>query len=90
MPFEYLLKRGIHVETIAAVFADPVAEMGIALALRLSRNIIDADLAFRTGDEMWGSDRNYNSSFLSRSRTSIIGFGDLGRSLARVIIGFRT
>ena len=68
--------------TTGAVFADPVAEMGITLALCLSRNIIDANQAFRTSDEMWGSDGNYNSSFLSRSRTGIIGFGDLGRPLA--------
>ena len=76
--------------TTGAVFADLVAEMGITLALCLSRNIIDADQAFRTGDEMWGSDGSFNSSFLSRSRTGIISFGVLGRPLVRMLSGFRT
>jgi phosphoglycerate dehydrogenase-like enzyme len=90
MPYDHLFERGIHVVTTGAVFAEPVAEMGIALALCLSRDVVDADLAFRTGDELWGGDGNASSSLLSHSRTGLIGFGDLGRSLARMLSGFRT
>ena len=48
MPYDLLFERGIHVVTTGAVFAEPVAELGLAMALNLARNIVDADLAFRT------------------------------------------
>ena len=37
MPYEALFERGIHVVTTGAVFADPVAELGLAMALNLAR-----------------------------------------------------
>lgn len=89
MPYEYLFEKGIHVVTTGAVFAQPVAEMGLAMALCLARGVIDADLAFRNGRELWGGDGNANARLLSGSKVGIIGFGDLGRSLARVLSGFR-
>ena len=49
MPYETLFARGIHVVTTGLVFAEPVAELGLAMALNLARNIVDADLAFRQG-----------------------------------------
>ncbi len=56
MPYETLFARGIHVVTTGAVFAEPVAELGLAMALNLARGIVDADLAFREGRELWGGD----------------------------------
>ncbi len=47
MPYETLFSRGIHVVTTGLVFAEPVAELGLAMALNLARDIVDADLAFR-------------------------------------------
>ncbi|MEE9322879.1 MAG: hydroxyacid dehydrogenase [Granulosicoccus sp.] len=90
MPYEYLFETGIHVVTTSAVFAEPVAEIGLALALCLARNVVDADLDFRNGNELWGGDSNTHARMISGSKTGIIGFGDLGRSLARVLSGFRT
>ena len=90
MPYEYLFKTGVHVVTTGAVFAQPVAEMGLAMALCLARNVIDADLDFRTGNELWGGDGNAQARLVSGSKVGIVGFGDLGRSLARVLSGFRT
>jgi len=58
MPYETLFARGIHVVTTGLVFAEPVAELGLAMALNLARNIVDADLAFRKGEELWGGDGN--------------------------------
>lgn len=88
MPYEYLFEKGIHVVTTGAVFAEPVAEMGLAMALGLARNMVDADVAFRNGKELWGGDGNAQSRLLSRSKIGIIGFGDLGRALTRVLSGF--
>lgn len=90
MPYDYLFEKGIHVVTTGAVFADPVAELGLALALCLARNVIDSDIAFRNGKELWGGDGNHNASLISGSNIGLIGFGDLGKSLARLLLGFRT
>ncbi len=89
MPYETLFQRGIYVVTPGAVFAEPVAEMGLALALNLARNVVDADLAFRNGKELWGGDGNQTARLISGSDIGIIGFGDLGKALNRVLSGFR-
>src|SRR5882757_3264924 len=90
MPYETLFARGIHVVTTGLVFAEPVAELGLAMALNLARNIVDADLAFRQGKELWGGDGNRTARLLSGADVGIIGFGDLGRALNRLLTGFRT
>lgn len=89
MPYERLFERGIHVVTTGAVFAEPVAELGCAMALNLARGIVDADLDFRQGRELWGGDGNASARLLSGSEVGIIGFGDLGKALNRVLSGFR-
>jgi len=90
MPYETLFARGIHVVTTGQVFAEPVAELGLAMALNLARDIVDADLAFRQGQELWGGDGNQTARLLSGADVGIIGFGDLGRALNRLLTGFRT
>lgn len=89
MPYETLFQRGIHVVTTGAVFAEPVAEMGLAMALNLARQVIDADLDFREGREQWGADGNQSARLISGSTVGILGFGDLGKALARLMTGFR-
>jgi phosphoglycerate dehydrogenase-like enzyme len=89
MPYEILFERGIHVVTTGQVFAEPVAEMGLALALNLARGIIDADVDFREGRELWGGDGNRSARLLSGADIGIVGFGDLGKALNRVLSGFR-
>lgn len=89
MPYDAAFARGIHVVTTGAVFAEPVAEIGLGFALSLLRNIHGADAAFGTGTEPWGGDGNHDARLLTGAQVSIIGFGDLGRALARVLTGFR-
>ncbi|MCK3779862.1 hydroxyacid dehydrogenase [Ensifer sesbaniae] len=89
MPYEVLFERGIHVVTTGQVFAEPVAELGLAMALNIARGIVDADLAFREGRELWGGDGNRSARLLSGADIGIIGFGDLGKALNRVLSGFR-
>ena len=90
MPYETLFERGIYVITPGSVFAEPVAELGLAMALNLARNIVDADLAFRRGEELWGGDGNQAARLLSGADVGIIGFGDLGKAINRLLAGFRT
>ena len=89
MPYETLFARGIHVVTTGQVFAEPVAELGLTMALNLARGVIDADVAFREGRELWGGEGNRSARLISGSEIGIIGFGDLGRALNRVLAGFR-
>ena len=89
MPYDLLFQRGIHVVTTGQVFAEPVAELGLAMALNLARGIVDADLDFREGRERWGGEGNRSARLLGGSDVGIIGFGDLGKALNRVLSGFR-
>lgn len=89
MPYDYLFERGIHVVTTGAVFAEPVAELGLAMALNLARGVVDADLDFRAGQELWGGNGNRKARLLSGADVAIIGFGDLGKALNRLLVGFR-
>ncbi|MGO4436712.1 hydroxyacid dehydrogenase [Rhizobium sp. RAF56] len=89
MPYEVLFERGIHVVTTGQVFALPVAEIGLGFALSLARGIADADLDFREGRELWGGEGNARARLLSGADIGIVGFGDLGKALNRVLSGFR-
>ncbi|MFB2549968.1 hydroxyacid dehydrogenase [Ensifer soli] len=89
MPYDVLFARGIHVVTTGQVFAEPVAELGLAMALNLLRGVVDADLAFREGRELWGGEGNRAARLLSGAEIGIVGFGDLGKALNRVLTGFR-
>jgi len=89
MPYDAAFARGIYLLTTGAVFAEPVAEIGLGFALSLLRNIHGADADFRAGREAWGGDGNAEARLLSGAEVGIIGFGDLGRAVARVLTGFR-
>ena len=81
-------RRGIHVLAPGAVFAAPVAEMALGMALSLARNIHGEHAAFLSGREKWLFEGNKQSELLAGSTVGIIGFGDLGRSLHRLLQPF--
>ena len=87
--YEACFQRGIHVLSTGRVFAEPVAEIGLGLAICLARDICGADRAFREGRELWGGDGNGAARLLSGGTVGFIGFGDLGRALHRLLAGFR-
>ena len=89
MDYEYCFSHGIHVLTTGRVFAIPVAEIGLGLALSLERNIVGADRAFRAGKELWGGEGNTEARLMSGGNIGFIGFGDLGRALHRLLAGFK-
>ncbi|MBI2717263.1 MAG: hydroxyacid dehydrogenase [Rhizobiales bacterium] len=89
MDYDYCFAHGIHVLTTGKVFAVPVAEIGLGLALCLERNICGADRAFRRGEEKWGGDSNAEARLLTGGNIGFIGFGDLGKALHRLLPGFR-
>jgi phosphoglycerate dehydrogenase-like enzyme len=69
MPYELLFERGIHVVTTGAVFAEPVAELGLAMALNLARGVVEADRAFAEGSELWGGEGNRDARLLTMPRS---------------------
>jgi phosphoglycerate dehydrogenase-like enzyme len=89
MDYEQCFVRGIYVLSTGKVFAQPVAEIGLGLALALERNIVGADRDFRAGKELWGGDGNQDARLMSGGKIGFIGFGDLGRALNKLLIPFR-
>lgn len=81
-------RRGIPVLAPGGVFAAPVAEMALGMALSLARNIHGEHAAFLQGQEKWLFDGNRESEMLAGSTVGIIGFGDLGRALHRLLAPF--
>jgi phosphoglycerate dehydrogenase-like enzyme len=78
-------KRDIHVLCASGAFAVPVAEAALGMAIDLARGIGAADRAMRAGDERYGLESNAGAFLLSGSPVGIVGFGDLGRTLRRML-----
>jgi phosphoglycerate dehydrogenase-like enzyme len=87
--YEACFARGIEVLCVAPVFALPVAEMALGLALDLVRGITTGDRAFREGREVYGYAGNGSAFQLSGTTIGIVGFGSLGRALRGLLEGFR-
>ena len=81
-------ERGIWVLTPASAFAAPVAEAALGLAIDLARGITEADRKFRAGGEAYGLAGNSDTFRFAGAPVGIIGFGDLGRELRRLIVPF--
>lgn len=75
-------QRDIHVLCTAPVFAKPVAEMALAMALSCARRMHEADAAIRQGKEtLYGAGDNFDSILLSGRTLSLVGCGNVGRAL---------
>jgi len=86
--YEYCFNRGIHVLTPGSVFALPVAEIGLGMALSLARDIHTAHIDFTNSTEAWGLESNGRAELLTGSEIGIIGFGDLGQALLKLLQPF--
>lgn len=81
-------KRGIPVLTIAPAIAPAVAELCIGFAITLSRNIIHNHNKFIQGKEKYNFQGNKESYNLFNSKVGLIGFGNLGKSLIKLLKPF--
>jgi phosphoglycerate dehydrogenase-like enzyme len=87
--YEECHRRNIYVLSTAPVFAQPVAEMALGLALSSARRIAQADAAIRRGDEtLYGEGDNYDSFLLQGKPLGLLGFGNLGRALLPLLRPF--
>lgn len=79
-------RRGIPVLSTAPVYARPVAEMVLGMAISLARRIHEADAAVRIGKEFKGD--NHDSFLLQGKPLALVGFGNLGRALLPLLRPF--
>lgn len=86
--YEGCFARGIHVLAPSAVFALPVAEIGLGMALSLARGIHAAHGDFVAGRERYGLEGNAQAELLTGSDIGFVGFGDLGQALHRLLAPF--
>jgi phosphoglycerate dehydrogenase-like enzyme len=86
--YETCFARGIHVLTPGSAFAPVVAEAALAMAIDLARGITQADRDFRAGTERYGLDGNAGSFVFTGCTVGLIGYGDLGRALHRLLLPF--
>ena len=87
--YAYCAARSIPVLTPSSVFALAVAEIGLAMALSLARNVHQAHADFQQGKEKYGLEGNMNAELLTGATVGILGYGDLGRAVHAVLAGFR-
>lgn len=88
--YDTCFARGIHVLTPASVFADPVAEIGLGMALSLARDIHTEHQAFQLGKEQYGLAGNNRAELIAGSDIGFIGYGDLGKALHKLLQPFNT
>lgn len=87
--YEICFQRGIHVLAPSGVFALPVAEMGLGMAISLARGIHSEHARFLNGSERYGLEGNGQAELLTGSTFGFVGFGDLGRALNALLPSFR-
>jgi phosphoglycerate dehydrogenase-like enzyme len=87
--YDYCFGNGIRVLNISPVFSLAVAELGLGMALGAARNMFWADRSFRDGSERWGADSSQGCFLLTGSTVGIIGLGDIGTHLRRLLEPFK-
>ncbi len=87
--YEACFARGIHVLVASPAFAPAVAEAALGMAIDLVRGITAADRAMRAGAEAYELEANRGCFLLAGAEVGVVGFGDLGRELVRLLAPFR-
>lgn len=80
--------RGVRILNISPVFAEPVAEAALGMAIDLARGISRSDRYFRDGTEKYGLEANREAYSLRNQDIGFIGFGDLGRAIVPLLAPF--
>lgn len=87
--YEECHRRNIHVVATSPVFAQPVAEMALGMAISAARRMHEADAAVRHGDEsLYGEADNHDSFLLAGKTLGLLGCGNLGRALLPLLKPF--
>src|SRR5215469_3049234 len=79
--------RGIWFTVVPEILTTPTAELAIALALGLSRKILEGDQLIRSGAFAGWRPALYGTGLQSRT-AGIVGMGNLGRAIAKRLAAF--
>ena len=81
-------EKGMHVLNCGPAYAQAVAEYALGLALDLARGISREDRAFREGRERYLGEGNADAILLRHADVGLLGYGNLGRALHRLLVPF--
>jgi phosphoglycerate dehydrogenase-like enzyme len=87
--YDAAFERGVNVVACMPVYAQPVAEFSLGLAIDLARGISREDRAFREGREAYVAANTGDSILLRGAQMGIIGYGNIGRKLLPLLEPFR-
>jgi phosphoglycerate dehydrogenase-like enzyme len=88
LDYTYCFRNGIRVLSTSPVFAEPVAEAALGMAIDVARGITKSDRNFRQGTEEYGLAANVEAFSLYRQDIGLIGLGDLGKAIAPLLRPF--
>ena len=86
--YGYCFRHGIRILGIGPVFAEPVAEAALGMAIDLARGITRSDRNFRQGIEEYGLAANREAFSLFRQDVGFVGLGDLGKAILPLLQPF--
>src|SRR5882724_4503216 len=86
--YDYCFRKGIRILNISPVFAEPVAEAALGMAIDLARGITRSDRSFRQGSEEYGLAANREAFSLYRADVGLVGLGDLGKAILPLLQPF--
>jgi phosphoglycerate dehydrogenase-like enzyme len=86
--YPYCFERSIHILNAGIAFSQAVAEMALGFALCLDRGLVEGDNRFRAGREVYGAKSNTESFLLKNKQVGILGLGNIGRALTRLLEPF--
>ncbi len=86
--YDYCFSHGIYVLNAGVAFSRAVAEISLGFAISLAREIVPNDRLFREGRERYGRASNAGSFLLAGKNVGIIGLGNVGRALLKLLSPF--
>jgi D-3-phosphoglycerate dehydrogenase len=81
--FDACKRLNIPITNIPNVFGEEVSDVGIGMLLNLTRHLHEIDYETKRGNWIKPS-----GTSLSNKKVCLIGFGDIGRSMARKLLAF--
>ena len=86
--YAYCFRHSIRILNISPIFAEPVAEAALGMAIDLARGSTRSDRHFRQGSEQYGLAANSEAFSLFRQEVGFVGLGDLGRAILPLLRPF--
>ena len=86
--YETCFRNGVQVLGCGPAYAQAVAQYSLWLAIDLARGISREDRAFRAGRERYVSAGNADAILLRHSDIGLLGYGNLGVALHRLLVPF--